>query len=351
MSKESKDFERSPIPREQRNALSEKKTVEEINIEAETINRDDLETTGRDEKWRIDGLRRNNGRQTSGKIIRTVQRNKRIGRSKTQRRHGTHQKRNNQCLKEIRRKDGKVNATIAKKHDETHGIDDETVDPHDTEITQLSRNECHHRKNERRRRRHMQQNEWENHHYGEKTDHAGRLKHQTGSDESKCWRFPTDTRRSESKSCGNRISWWHYSAGSWKSTEVNDCWDRNVDWQNADQMSSQASHACILTFHWQRWKKQVCQISVHVKERIEGKDLTKKDWVTSNTTFTQDNISLTQIFINRTTRHVTVDGQKAIRIYPSGSLKYHKCQDIEAQFKEFIEKWMAKTHRNDCEQS
>ena len=62
---------------------------------------------------------------------------------------------------------------------------------------------------------------------------------------------------------------------------------------------------------------------------------------------TRHNVPLAQISMNRTTRHVPVDGQIAIRTCPSASLKYHEYQDIEAEAEEFMEKWLTKnsSHR------
>ena len=46
--------------------------------------------------------------------------------------------------------------------------------------------------------------------------------------------------------------------------------------------------------------------------------------------------------MNRTTRHVSVDGQMAVRSCQSGSVKYNKYQDIEAEVEDYMKKWLAK---------
>ena len=71
------------------------------------------------------------------------------------------------------------------------------------------------------------------------------------------------------------------------------------------------------------------------------KDFTKKDWDTSKCCIhTRYNIPLVQIKLNRMTRHVSVDGQVVIRRCANGTLKYHKYQDIEAEFEQFTNKWL-----------
>ena len=41
-------------------------------------------------------------------------------------------------------------------------------------------------------------------------------------------------------------------------------------------------------------------------------------------------------------KRVSVNGQLVVRTCPSGSLKYHKYQDIESEVEERMEKWLAK---------
>ena len=57
---------------------------------------------------------------------------------------------------------------------------------------------------------------------------------------------------------------------------------------------------------------------------------------------TRYNVPLVQIKLNRMTRHVSVDGQVVIRTCANGTLKYHKYQDIEAEFEQFTNKWLTK---------
>ena len=54
-------------------------------------------------------------------------------------------------------------------------------------------------------------------------------------------------------------------------------YDTNVNGSKSEQMSSQADNTCVLAVHRQRRKRQVCQISKHVEERVgrtENKDIT-----------------------------------------------------------------------------
>ena len=165
--------------------------------------------------------------------------------------------------------------------------------------------------------------------------------------------MPQDTRRSEpEKSCGNRISRRHD-----RTTPAVRNYDyvRNVNGANKSQMFSQANHTRIPTVHWHWWKRQVCQISDHTKERAERrkqgyhqpwtlkKDFTKKrlgyfKWCIH----TRFNVPLVQIKMNRLTRHVTVDRQIVIRMCANESLKYHKNQDIEALKSKKLWKWLTK---------
>ena len=46
---------------------------------------------------------------------------------------------------------------------------------------------------------------------------------------------------------------------------------------------------------------------------------------------TKHDVPLDQIKMNRSARHVSVDGQIVIKTCANGSLKYHKYQDIEAE--------------------
>ena len=60
---------------------------------------------------------------------------------------------------------------------------------------------------------------------------------------------------------------------------------------------------------------------------------------------TRHGTSLTSISLNRFSQHVSVDsvdGQVVVRTCQSGSLKYHKYQDIESEVEDYIEKWLAK---------
>ena len=52
--------------------------------------------------------------------------------------------------------------------------------------------------------------------------------------------------------------------------------------------------------------------------------------------------SLTSISLNRFSKHVSVDGQIVLRTCQSGSLKYHKYQDIGSEVEDFMEKCLAK---------
>ena len=61
--------------------------------------------------------------------------------------------------------------------------------------------------------------------------------------------------------------------------------------------------------------------------------------------------SLASIFLNRFSKHVSVDGPIVARTCQSGSLKYNTFQDIKAEVEEQMENGWQKTRRNDCEQS
>ena len=53
----------------------------------------------------------------------------------------------------------------------------------------------------------------------------------------------------------------------------------NVNGSTSDQVSSQADHTCVLAIPRQRRKRQVCQISEHIEERVErtkNKDITSR---------------------------------------------------------------------------
>ena len=63
------------------------------------------------------------------------------------------------------------------------------------------------------------------------------------------------------------------------------------------------------------------------------------------------NVPLEKIRMNRSARHASVDGQIGIRTCANGALKHDKYHDIEAEIETRLDKWMTKTHRNDCEQS
>ena len=66
---------------------------------------------------------------------------------------------------------------------------------------------------------------------------------------------------------------------------------------------------------------------------------------------TNHNFPLVQIKMNRSTRHVSVDGQNMIKTCANGSLNYYTYQGIEAEVETTMEKWMIRTRRNDTEQS
>ena len=57
---------------------------------------------------------------------------------------------------------------------------------------------------------------------------------------------------------------------------------------------------------------------------------------------TRHGTPLASISLNRFSKHVSVDGQIVARTCQSGSLKYHKYQDIESEVEEKMEKWLAK---------
>ena len=64
------------------------------------------------------------------------------------------------------------------------------------------------------------------------------------------------------------------------------------------------------------------------------------------------NVPLEKIRMNRSARHVSVDGQIVIRTCAHGSLKNDKHQDIQVEIETTMDKCMTKkTRRNDCEQS
>ena len=63
------------------------------------------------------------------------------------------------------------------------------------------------------------------------------------------------------------------------------------------------------------------------------------------------NIPLDSITTNWTLKHVSVKGQIVVKTCHSGTLKYIKYQDIEAEVEEQMENGNQKTHFNDCEQS
>ena len=64
------------------------------------------------------------------------------------------------------------------------------------------------------------------------------------------------------------------------------------------------------------------------------------------------NIPLSSSSSNWTSKYVSVKGQIVVKTCQSGSLKYIKCQDVEDEIEEQMQKnGKQKTHRNDCEQS
>ena len=76
----------------------------------------------------------------------------------------------------------------------------------------------------------------------------------------------------------------------------------------------------------------------------------KKDFI-KKLGYTNHNVPLGQIKVNRSARHVSIDGQIVIKTCANGAFKYDKYQDIEAENETTVEKWMTQTRRNDCEQS
>ena len=126
------------------------------------------------------------------------------------------------------------------------------------------------------------------------------------------------TQEDWNQSCSDRIPRRHDRTRSTRHTERNHNYDGNVNGSNSDQMSSQADHTCFLAVHRQRRKRQVCQISEHIEDRVErteSKDITShgcrrkislKYWI-----HTRHSIPFVQIIMNRLTRHVSVDGQSS----------------------------------------
>ena len=57
---------------------------------------------------------------------------------------------------------------------------------------------------------------------------------------------------------------------------------------------------------------------------------------------TKHDVPLVQIKMNRSARHVSVDGQTVTKTCANGSLKYHKYQDNEAEVGTTMETWMTK---------
>ena len=58
---------------------------------------------------------------------------------------------------------------------------------------------------------------------------------------------------------------------------------------------------------------------------------------------TNRNVPLEKIRMNRSARHISVDGQTVIRTCANGALKYDKYQDIEVDIETTMDKWMTKT--------
>ena len=80
---------------------------------------------------------------------------------------------------------------------------------------------------------------------------------------------------------------------------------------------------------------------------MRERDSTRNDWGTS-----KHKIPLAKITLNRTTGHVSIQGEVVVRTCASGPLKYSKFQDIEPEVEEYMHKWLTKqTRRIDCEQS
>ena len=105
--------------------------------------------------------------------------------------------------------------------------------------------------------------------------------------------------------------------------ERNHNYDRNVNGSNSHQVFNQAHHTCVLAIHRQRRKRQVCQITEHIEERVErtkNKDTTshecrrkispKKTWIlqmlhshkTQCTTRADQNEQIDKTCIGRTDR-------------------------------------------------
>ena len=57
------------------------------------------------------------------------------------------------------------------------------------------------------------------------------------------------------------------------------------------------------------------------------------------------NVPLEKVRMNRSARHVSVDGQIVIRTCANGALKCDKYQDIEAEIETTMDKLMTKTRR------
>ena len=53
-------------------------------------------------------------------------------------------------------------------------------------------------------------------------------------------------------------------------------------------------------------------------------------------------IPLTKITLNRTKKHVSVEGHFVIRTCENGSLKYHKFQNIEKEVENYTDDWLSK---------
>ena len=83
---------------------------------------------------------------------------------------------------------------------------------------------------------------------------------------------------------------------------------------------------------------------------MQKKDFITRDEGMSNVAFTRDT-ALNSISLNWLSKYVSVNGQIVVRTCQSGSLKYHKYQDIESEVEEQWKNGWQKTCLNDCEQS
>ena len=76
--------------------------------------------------------------------------------------------------------------------------------------------------------------------------------------------------------------------------------------------------------------------------RCRGKISTKKLGYIKFCLSKQHEIPLTKITLNRVKKHVSVEGQIAIRTCENGHLKYHKFQNIEKEVEDYTDDWLSK---------